>query len=269
MSKNSRYRSSTFAQKQRRRKIFKRIIWSIFVFAVISGLSYWSGHHSITINSITISENEFLNNEKIIENIEKQISGRYLFLFSKKNSLLIPRSEVKNSIIKNNLSVSEVSLKVRDINNLFVDISEHEPVAKWCDEANNCFLINAEGLIYTQEKVLNPKNVIKVSGVFENSNDILGKTYLNTETFKSILKTVENLNQLSIKPTLIDTEDQETIAIETMQGPYLLIDRNDNPADVLNNLQTVIETEEINEAQFKNLEYIDLRFGNKVYYKIK
>jgi hypothetical protein len=153
-----------------------------------------------------------------------------------------------------------------------VQVSEHESVAKWCgkdDLSSECFLVNKDGLVYVAEKKLSPKNVIKAHGMFDDPSSVIGQTYLVPQHFQKIIETIKNLDQLSIVPTSFETEDGETVIIAVSEGPHLMIDLNDEPSDILNNLKTTIETEEINEAQFKNLEYIDLRFGNKVYYKIK
>jgi hypothetical protein len=51
---------------------------------------------------------------------------------------------------------------------------------------------------------------------------------------------------------------------------HLLVQRNADYADVLTNLKTIIESEDFKKAiELERIEYIDLRFGNKIFYKEK
>jgi hypothetical protein len=285
MSHNRAYRSSKLEQKKKKKRIIKIILAVILSISIIFLLSYYSKHPKVVINNIIISENEFVDDELVLKTVEEILSRKYVWLFAKSNFLLVPRDQIKREILETQKSISEISIKVKQINNLYIEIVEHAPVAKWCGaditKKNECYLINEQSLIFAKENSINPKIVpifhstISMENKIENTvdgsqqTDVINMEYMDGEVFKNILTFVKNLNQFEITPTYISTEDYETFAVRAMSGPYLLIDKRIEPNEVLSNLQTVIEIEEINKAQFKNLEYIDLRFGNKVYYKIK
>ena len=59
---------------------------------------------------------------------------------------------------------------------------------------------------------------------------------------------------------------------KTLIGPYITLKADSDFQKVAENLQTALSTEPL-QSNFKNkyssLEYIDLRFGNKVVYKFK
>lgn len=270
MPKKNPYRSSKLAERKRRKKKIRIIIGSIFSVVLIIGVVFWFNHESMMIDEIVISDNEFINNDDLREDINEILNKKYIGIFPKKNFLILPKKKIKTFVFENNLSAREVRIK-RRVNKIEVNITEHVAVSKWCGLDFNvpdvCYLINDQSLIFTQEKILQPKEVIKLYGLL-NSENILGEKYLSMEVYDTVIAFVNNLEQLEIIPEFVDTTDQETFAVYTERGPYLLIKKNDDPNEVLNNLKTVIETEELNAAQFKNLEYIDLRFGNKVYYKI-
>ena len=98
----------------------------------------------------------------------------------------------------------------------------------------------------------------------------LGYYYFDSERFGTLHDFAEGLSKIDMKVNTINTNDKETFEVKIDEGPSLLIESNDESAvTLLNNLKTTIEIEEINDIQFKNLEYIDLRFGKNIYYKIK
>jgi NhaP-type Na+/H+ or K+/H+ antiporter len=96
MSKRKPYRSSKLAQKKRKQRKIKIILWTVLFISIIAGASYWSGHDSVVVSQINISENEFINDQDVLEKASQIISGRHLFLFSKSNFLLIPQSKIED-----------------------------------------------------------------------------------------------------------------------------------------------------------------------------
>jgi cell division septal protein FtsQ len=273
MSQNSSYRSLQLIKKKKNQRIIKISLFAFLIVVIVFGLSYWSKHESLTVGEIIISENIFLNDGEIIEDIKNILNTKKMGLFTTSNFLLIPRNKIKDIILNNYVAVSEINLKVQKRNTLYIEIVEHETAALWCgfSEKNktNCLLLNKFGLVFAKEN-LSTERLMKTYGFFQEQelNEIIGQNYLTPEVFKKSLSFTKNLNQLNINADFMDISDDNLI-IHTVRGPYLLLDKKSDFAEVLNNLKIVIETEEINTAQFRNLEYIDLRFGNKVYYKIK
>jgi hypothetical protein len=52
-------------------------------------------------------------------------------------------------------------------------------------------------------------------------------------------------------------------------GSKILFARKQSSSEVLGNLKIVLESETFKDENRGDIEYIDLRFGNKVYFKIK
>lgn len=268
------YRSKQLADRKKRLRTLKVSLIAILIFGFIIGLSYLSKIDSLTVSKITIQPVEFIDSQLVEDSVRESISGNYLFMFARSNASLIPRVEIRSNILNNNPSAKGVILKVKVLDELIVEILEYEAVAKWCgvnpeNALSQCYLINKEGILFAVENVMEEKNVIKTFGVFESEEDILLQQYLPEDVFDNLVAFTKFLPQIGINAVHIDTTDQETFAVQTADGPYLLVEKHDEAIDSLNNLKTVIETEELNDVQFSNLEYIDLRFGNKVYYKIK
>jgi len=52
-------------------------------------------------------------------------------------------------------------------------------------------------------------------------------------------------------------------------GSKILFARKQRSSEVLDNLKVVLKSETFKNEDAGNIEYIDLRFGNKVYFKLK
>ncbi len=272
MAKNK-YSSSQLAKRKRRQKKIRIILIGIFLTTVLAGSCFWLNHPFFNVSTYEISPTEFANLEVINEKIEQILSKKTFFLLSNKNIFLIPKAKIREAIIQSDYAVKDVSLKVSNFDLLEINISEHSAVAKWCGqdfqkERSECYLLNEEGQIFIQEKALDKKKAPKFFSQLEEEN-ILGYQYLSREIFENVITFSKYLPEFDIHVKHIEIKNNETFLIKSMEGPILMISYQNSAEETLNNLKTVIETEEINQAQLANLEYIDLRFGNKVYYKIK
>jgi hypothetical protein len=83
------------------------------------------------------------------------------------------------------------------------------------------------------------------------------------------LELVKLFRRNEITITEIDTEDGETFIAIANKGAKILFDREDQVNEVYENLVIALERDAINKAQFGNIDYIDLRFENRVFYKLK
>ncbi len=219
------------------------------------------------------------------------------------NSVAI--SEVKINIESGN----KLNIEIKEHDPVAKWCVEHEDVTSDVADSKDCFLINRDGLVYglynpfaelenplifevrgnisidsnseDGEVAINIATNIDVDSKLQNTdlkeveserveNWPIGVNYIEAELFKNIQIFVGLINDnLNIKTIYIKTEDFESFQIRSTTGPFIWISKFDNPERIFSNLKTVMENEEINKAQFKNLEYVDLRFDNRIYYKIK
>lgn len=101
------------------------------------------------------------------------------------------------------------------------------------------------------------------------SVEIIGLEYTNADIFKKLIETTRLLSKEDIEIAKIRSEDFETYHLETIAGTDILIEKADDPEEVVANLKAALVQESIHEIQFDNIDYFDLRFEDKVFYKLK
>lgn len=118
-----------------------------------------------------------------------------------------------------------------------------------------------------KEKII---SLIKTNTKTDNENNINNNTNEFLELFK---KKLSNKNLIFASSTEIDKNyDMKIFLLNTKNDSgYIHINtRNTNAEKVWINFISIIDSEDLkNKLQnnLKNLEYIDMRFGNKIYYK--
>lgn len=296
MNANLYQSSKRHAKRRKQRKI--RLILRITILAVIVlFLIYITNANFLRIQKIIVNETQYADRNAIENMIKTQLEGRYMGLFSKSNALIFSRSKISREIRKNFPSIQQVDVSLKGLSQIEVRLTEHEGSSIWCDipvtpattlvhdeetgenkmsaipqvvnsfSDANCYFMNANGMIFAKAEYNNDSEVIKTFGFIKT--DAINQEYSTPKTFKNLVEFVKLLRRLNIVADQIWTIDGEVYAFVTKENVEIYIDGSEDMVATFNNLETVINRDAINQAQFANIDYIDLRFGNRVFYKLK
>jgi len=296
-----RYQSERLVEKKKKRRIIISSLSVLGVILIVWGISFLSSHKIFHIEEVQINELRFINSEEVDVLVKGKLEGKYIWLFSRSNSVIFPRSEIEKGIKEKFTSVKRVDTDFRGFHTIKINIIEYDPVARWCDTsfgtapeikhegnaeleetdvsessipdvqkntgAANCYFLNENGVVFVEEPELHTGVYVNFFGLIEG--DPLGKGFATKNKFKELLDLTKLIRRLDVSAKEVWTKTGEVYAIVTESGAKLYIDDEDDVVSIFRNLETVISQDAINKAQFENIEYIDLRFGNRVFYKLK
>jgi len=260
------YKSSNLIKRKKKVLRLKIIGLFVLVILIIVGLAYLSNSSSVKISAVYINDTTFFDKKEIEKIVKEGLQGSYLIVFSKDNVLLFPKNEIEAKVKNFSKAIKKVSISLGGLQTISVQVEEYKPAAVWCNDTN-CYYLNEAGLVFDKAPANYDKNLVQFHDWIHD--DPTGKNYTDPETFQKIITLVNLIAKVPLKVVSINTEDGLTFNLHTDVGTRLFYEINDNPEDVANNLNTVLEKDAINRAQLNNIDYIDLRFGNKVYYKIR
>lgn len=260
------YKSSKLIKRKKKIFILKISSFVILAILVIGGTAYLSNAEVVKISNIEINDTKFFDKKEVLSIVEEELKDSHFIIFSKNNILLFPRHKIEKRIKEYHDSIEKVSVSISGVKSISVNIQEYNPVAVWCS-GENCYYLNDSGLVFIKAPFDYDKNLVQFHDWIHD--DPLGKTYTDAETFKKMMTLINLVAKVPLKIISVNTEDGLTFFLYTDSNTRLLYEINDDPEEVANNLNTVIEKDAINRAQLNNIDYIDLRFGNKVYYKIR
>lgn len=294
------YQSSRLREKKKKEKKIKLIL-GIFIFVILLvGLVYVTNTEFLRINKIVVTDTQYAERVEVENLIKTQIEGRYFGLFLKSNALIFSRSRIVHAIKNNYPSVESVDVDLKGFNTIDIEIKEYIANAIWCDipvtpasllthageegfegeekkssipqvvnsfNNPNCYFMTEDGMIFAKADYDDDSEIIKTFGYIKT--DPLKQNYSNPKTFKNLVEFVKLLRRLNIVADEIWTTNGEVYSIVTKEKVEIYIDGSDDIVSIFDNLETVIKRDAINQAQFSNIDYIDLRFGNRVFYKLK
>lgn len=266
--------------RARRRKIIIGQTALIFIFlAGLWVLIFWSsGLSSINIRTIEVSGTSFVSSNEVAADAKKSLVGRYFFTVPKTNIFFYPKSDIEKNIIEAFPAVQSVSVGFKNFHTIGIWLLERQAEALWCEpaepaagSAGSCYLLDANGLIFAPFSAVGTTSpaFIKFYSAAPKKNPI-GQIYAAAEYFQSLLAFAKNLNTLGFAVSSFSEGSEGDFEAKLFKGVRLIISRDIDLDSVLNNFQTIVSDPPfIASGGLAKVDYIDLRFGDKVFYKKK
>lgn len=277
-------------QHARRRKETRRRRWifygisSVILLALLIGLTHWS---AVQIEEINVEVDAHAEPELIVDLAENILSEPWLAVISRNNILLLPRSEIRKRVKSASSRIESIDVDITGFQAIDIVIQNRTAVAEVCQNnpgENNCRLVDESGFIFSEADMAtstSPDFTYTVDLPLQNSTRLLP-----ANRFQSLHSFIEALadfgmyaQQAHIKEygdVVIPVQDKADSDAEA-RTVDLKINFYDDLPQVASNLQTVIDNESFvsstsTEDKTKSvspfaLDYIDLRFENKVFYK--
>ena len=275
-------------EKKKQKKIKTKIIIILIIFfLVLLGISFTSRIPAFNINNVIISGNKIIETKEIKDVVETKIAGHYLWLFPKTNFIIYPKNKIKTELENRFKRIKDIFIDNKDIKTLKVSISEYEGKYLWCGilipvlrsnlDNNKCYFLDSDGYIFDEAPYFSGSVYFKLYGN-SNLNEINPSgSYFLKNNFSKIIEFKNTIEKLDLKPTAfwIDENREEgnfSISGEPGISPKIIFKIDGDYQKLVENLQAAISTEPLRtdlKNKFSSLLYIDLRFGNKVYYKFQ
>jgi len=252
--------------KKKKSILKSRFFWlTILILIIFGGIFYLIFFYPLfQIKEIEISGNQKIFKENLENFLKEKINQNFLFFSSTKSIFLINFSQIKKELFKNFPQIDEINLKRKFPNSIVLQINEKKPVAIFCKE--ECFFIDEEGIIF-ESTLIEPNFFILKKEI--KGEIILGQEVIKKEQISKILEIDSKLkNELKILTKEILVVSEERFNVKNLENWQIYFNFKENLDWQLTKLRTVLE-KEIPHEKRKNLEYIDLRFGNFAPYKYK
>lgn len=261
-----------FLEVSRRRKrrwaLVKLFGWAVVGLAVFAGFISLFYVKSLRVREIRFIGAETLSRQELALEIKKLISKRYFYLLPKDHILFLPKNEIANSLA-NKYRIQEFSLARKFPNILEIEIKERTPWAVWChkegEELKNCGVADRSGFVFTASPALSGSAVLKI--IDESNSGMIGKHFAASADVAKIAFVIEKAEErLGEQITSVVPQAGGLYHLFMEEGWYVIIDGGIKEEKSFENM--LLALDKIGERKV-DLEYIDLRFSNKVFYKFK
>jgi len=243
----------------------------ILAFVGLTHISYFK------IKKISIEGNITLSSEELASAALNLITGKYFFVFPKNNILLASGGEIKEKILSEFPRTRFISVSKNLPGSLSIKIEERRPTALLCRDTD-CYFIDEAGYAFEKSPYFSGNIFIKFSDEREQLGSVASKWKLHFQVvsevqFSGLMTFIDSAAREGVIVTDVILKKEGIYNLNTQAGlpgqaswQIILSERNDFKI-AADNLKIVLE----NQVKDKRseLEYIDLRLANKVFYKFK
>ena len=284
---------SRLHERRRRARNIRIGIFCALVFLFLIGLVALSRAPFMRITSVVVSGASDDLVPSVQGDVESKISGAYLGLFARNNILLYPKSGLVGALLEEFPELKSVSMHVVGLHTLDVVAVERQPVALWCGVSApsalsaglfpltypNCFYLDENSFVYASEPIpLNPADVTDMPpyyGALSSGQGGVGGQFLSSQEFHTLYALVSAF-QKSIQSSGgaygvagVQVNADANIQVFFGDGFELRFLLSDNAGDVLQRFALAQSSDVFKGHTLADFKYIDLRFGDRIYYKLK
>lgn len=259
----------------RRARLYRRGLFIAGgVLALLAALVTAARLPSLQVKDIVVSGNEVTTDEELRAVALKNLKGNYLFVFPKSNVFLYSRSAIERAITRAIARVGSASVSSANLSTIAIAVRERKPTALWCEGIYDphdpvpdpCYFIDGDGLIYAKAPVFSGDVFLRFWGIY--GGEPIDRDLLPLAAYREVMYLLQTLPKFSLVPTDVVFDDTDA-AVYLKGRARLLYSRKQSLGDVLSNLDSVLSSEPLQGKDSLELDYIDLRFGNKIYYRLK
>lgn len=277
-------------KRKRRKNLRNKILFLIFFFLILFiGLIFLFRIDRLNIDTVMIDGNKVTDTKLINKIVENNLEGYYLYFLPKSNFLLFPKNKIKSDLEEEFKRLTNISFVLKNYKTLFISLLEKEGQYIWCGDSlpdadtktedNLCYFIDKNGYVFDIAPYFSGNVYFRFFGSL-NSGQISSPLgfYFSSEIFNKLISFKDVLIDMGIKPISILVKDDKDVEIylasntPLLNAPKIILNSDFDLEKISENLQAALITEPL-KSDFKNkynsLLYIDLRFGNKVYFKFK
>ncbi len=249
--------------------LFAGFIWS---------LSSISSSPRLTIQNIIVSGNSVIPTQEVVDIAHAALQGKYVKLFSKANFLWYPKNEILNNLRTTYSWLDTVSINRTNLTTIEIKIKERVPIAVWCGVSSArpipCKLVDKEAYIFAPAPDFAGPAYLRLYGPL-SAPALRGAKFFSDQGFEHMLSFTKSLSEIDLRPVAAEVElasakDEYSVVLES--GSHINVQVADNVPTILSNLKSLLAQKLFAESavrHFSNLVSLDMRFGNKVFYKFK
>lgn len=259
------------ARRRRRRLLLVGLL--VFVLVVLAGGLVWlSWAPFMRVTAIEVSGTKSVPTSTLQAYVEQQLQGAYGWLFARNNVFLYPRAGIAAGLLAQYPTLRSVDVHAKDFHTVEVAVMERQPVALWCPAAGGeCDYLDEQGLIYAPAPQFNEDPYLIYTGAATTTAQAGLRQYLTTEQFQSLSALVAALE------TKVPGDPIDRVAVDSSldarayfhDGFVLIFSIKDDGGDVFERFSLALQSPDFAGHALSDFEYLDLRFGDKLYYKLK
>lgn len=247
------------------------IVVAIFliVAGLVSGLAGLTRLHRLQVVRIDVTGNRNVPESLVRGYAESVLYDGSLYLFSRTNIFLYPQHAIVRTIEDSVPRIATVAIERDPLFSQVVRIvvTERTEASRWCDTGGTCYLMDAGGFIYAEAASPSAPGEYAYWGGLDGNRSPIGQVFLSGRLHDT-KELLDVLAQRGYAPLGARVEGERDYSIPLQGGAELRLAFGEDVSAVVKHLESVFAAGAL-KGRIADMEYVNLRYGNRVYYKLK
>jgi len=229
----------------------------------------------LTVYEFDIQGIKRVDESKIVKIIEHNIDSDIMSYVHRDNYFFVNTGKIGESILEDN-RIKNVYVTKEFPNKIIVEIEEYDSIAIWCTDMTmkTCFILDDDTAVrqvmLEDAIVVKNKHFIIVNETYHElsaGDRVMAKKYLKKiEKLGSELVYV--LNVEIEQPFTVASRGSNEVRFMTDEGWYIIVDLTHDLDEIFDIAKLFVKKVNL-PSRRPNLEYVDMRFPEKIFYKMK
>lgn len=254
--------------KNKKWLIKKPLFWllALFIILISGAFQFILFYPKFQISNIQILGNA-KTDKKDIEDLAWIIADQKIFNIAglnikTKSIFTINGEKLKENILKKIPQIKEIKIQKKFPQDIILEVKERQPFAVFCQNEQECFLIDKDGVIFEKSNDVTIMPVMRKDSIREV---FLGENVFDKNIMDIIYQIINNLKDnfgITIKEVLLS----DLLVFKTSENWQIYFDAKSDIGSQITKMNILLK-DEIPLAARKDIQYIYLQYKDKAYYK--
>lgn len=273
-------------EKEKRKRLLRASIGLGILVVIVAGFIVITNLYFLRVTNVIVSGRTSVDKTEVKEVVQNGLSGRYLFLIPRSSIFFISKESIIRQLKKSYPGLKEINISWPDLNSLAVSLADEKIKTLWCvngSKQTNCYYLTSGGLAYQLAPNFSNHPMLEI-----HTTRPLAK--INTKVIDPLCLTRANylLEFMRREPKLWPEEGivlvnaqiyagQDFIIYLRKEGDPLwrgrvLFNTNQEAEALVIALNSTLKNVDFQSDWRKaggRLDYLDLRFAGKVFYRFR
>lgn len=262
----------------------KSLAVAVLLFLFLVALGGVSQNSTWKITEVKIAGTQVADEDDLLALVKDKLEGNYFFVYARANSLIFPRREIEAELLKSFPRLKSVTARASDAHAVTIEVAERKTLLLWCGEEFNieapalaaCWLMDEGGFIFDRAPIFSEgvyREIYSALLYTDEGAPLRARVPPLRYAFargveQGIGREFGDASRIFIKP-----ESEYGIVIRSstlypiLSGTEIRFKDGQSTERLIHNLLAALPVQfPADSISQKKLQYIDLRFGNKVFF---
>jgi hypothetical protein len=287
---------STFRKKEAKKKpvtkqasgrlsIGRLFLFVLLLFGLYVGVGYLISLEAFRVEIVSISGNSVILASDVNPTVEEGMLGYKFWPYRNDSIFIFPKKEIRNNLLAKFGRLDKVSFRKRGLKEIEVVVEERAGQYMWCGGVDQigldgqCYMLDAKGDLFDLAPRVSGDAYFKIFGGEVDLENPVGSEVFSLEDFNAVIAIKDELEKHDLDPVALVIQEEgliefvkKTKGASLYDGARIKFTLMTDYRNSIDNLLSAI-TQDPLKTEFAEkeelLQYIDVRFDNRVYYKFK